>query len=55
MAVSLKQRQKCRIVAPEWMDVERLTEKKQEENESKYFTPMPSNHYLEVSQLLLQW
>ncbi|KAL8603059.1 DNA replication complex GINS protein PSF2 [Nucella lapillus] len=54
MAISLKQRQKCRIIAPEWMDVERLAEKKQEETESKFFTPMPSKHYLEVSQLLLQ-
>ncbi|KAK7498100.1 hypothetical protein BaRGS_00010688 [Batillaria attramentaria] len=54
MACSLKQRQKCRIVPPDWMDVEKLSEKKQEELESKFFTQMPSNHYLEVSQLLLQ-
>ncbi|KAK7113906.1 DNA replication complex GINS protein PSF2-like [Littorina saxatilis] len=54
MACSLKQRQKCRIVAPEWMDVEKLSDKKQEEVDSKFFTPMPSRHYLEVSQLLLQ-
>ncbi|XP_025115508.1 DNA replication complex GINS protein PSF2-like [Pomacea canaliculata] len=54
MACSLKQRQKCRIVQPEWMDVEKLTEKKQEEMDSKFFTQMPSNYYLEISQLVLQ-
>ncbi|XP_048258508.1 DNA replication complex GINS protein PSF2-like [Haliotis rufescens] len=55
MAVNLKQRQKCRILPPEWMDIEKLEEKKQEEIDSKFFTAMPSRFYIEVTQLLLQW
>ncbi|XP_046337681.1 DNA replication complex GINS protein PSF2-like [Haliotis rufescens] len=54
MAVNLKQRQKCRILPPEWMDIEKLEEKKQEEIDSKFFTAMPSRFYIEVTQLLLQ-
>lgn len=37
MAVNLKQRQKCRILTPEWMDVEKLEQKKEEEKDSKYY------------------
>ncbi|ESO82760.1 hypothetical protein LOTGIDRAFT_184530 [Lottia gigantea] len=54
MAVNLKQRHKCRIVPPEWMDVEKLEDKKQEETDSKFFTPMPSKYYMEVTQVLLK-
>jgi len=54
LAVALKQRQKCRIIAPAWMDVERLEANKAAEEESKFFTEMPSNCYREVTQLLLQ-
>jgi len=53
LAVSLKQRQKCRIVAPDWMDIESLETKKSEEQESKFFTEMPSKHYMELTHLLL--
>ncbi|KAI8790869.1 DNA replication complex GINS protein PSF2 [Biomphalaria glabrata] len=55
LAVNLKQRQKCRFVAPDWMDIDVLKEKKQEEADSRFFTPMPSPHYMEITQLLLQW
>ncbi|XP_064611880.1 DNA replication complex GINS protein PSF2-like [Liolophura sinensis] len=54
MAVNLKQRQKCRIRPPEWMDVEKLEEKKQQELEGQFFTEMPCKHYMEVTQLLLK-
>ena len=33
---------------------EKLEEKKQEETDSKFFTEMPSKHYMEVTQLLLK-
>lgn len=36
LAVNLKQRHKCRILTPDWMDVEKLEEKKEEEKNSKY-------------------
>ncbi|ESO07225.1 hypothetical protein HELRODRAFT_76714 [Helobdella robusta] len=55
VAVMLKQRQKCRIIPPTWMDVEILQQKKQEEIDSKFFTEMPSKHYMEVSQLMLKY
>ncbi|XP_059178053.1 DNA replication complex GINS protein PSF2-like [Physella acuta] len=55
LAVNLKQRQKCRFIAPEWMDIEVLKEKKQEEADSRFFTQMPSPFYMEMTQLLLQW
>ncbi|KAK3865181.1 hypothetical protein Pcinc_029193 [Petrolisthes cinctipes] len=53
LGINLRQRGKCRLVAPEWMDVEKLTEKKEEEKQSKVFTQMPCEHYLIVTQLLL--
>lgn len=55
MAVNLKQSQKCRLTPPTWMDVEQLQEKKQEETDSKFFTAMPSPHYMEITQLLLKY
>ncbi|WAR11536.1 PSF2-like protein [Mya arenaria] len=55
MAVNLKQRQKARIRPPEWMDVEKLQEKKQEETDSKFFTEMPCKCYMEMTTLLLKY
>uniref|UniRef100_V5H5P6 DNA replication complex GINS protein PSF2 n=1 Tax=Ixodes ricinus TaxID=34613 RepID=V5H5P6_IXORI len=52
MALNLKQRQKCRIVPPAWLSKEYLENKKQEEIDSPLFTKMPSDHYLEVTQML---
>ncbi|CAH1780401.1 unnamed protein product [Owenia fusiformis] len=54
LAVNLKERQKCRINAPQWMDIEQLEAKKEEETEAQFFTEMPSPHYMEVTQLLLK-
>ncbi|XP_002735099.1 DNA replication complex GINS protein PSF2-like [Saccoglossus kowalevskii] len=54
MAVNLKQRQKCRIQPPDWMDVEILEEKKKEEVGSQVFQPMLNEHYMEVAQLLIK-
>jgi len=54
LAVNLKQRQKCRIVPPDWMDLETLKDKKQEEADSRFFTEMPSPYYMEITQLILQ-
>ncbi|GFO34772.1 DNA replication complex gins protein psf2 [Plakobranchus ocellatus] len=54
LAVNLKQRQKCRVVPPDWMNLEVLQEKKQAEMDSRFFTEMPSPFYIEITQLLLQ-
>ncbi|KAG7166026.1 probable DNA replication complex GINS protein PSF2 [Homarus americanus] len=53
LGMNLRQRGKCRLVIPPWMDAEKLAEKKEEESQSKVFTEMPCEHYLVVAQLLL--
>uniref|UniRef100_UPI00398EF2CC DNA replication complex GINS protein PSF2 n=1 Tax=Pristiophorus japonicus TaxID=55135 RepID=UPI00398EF2CC len=53
LAINLKQRQKCRIIAPDWMDVEKLEHIKEQERKEDTFTPMPSPHYVELTKLLL--
>ncbi|SPP79894.1 probable DNA replication complex GINS protein PSF2 [Drosophila guanche] len=53
MATHLRKQQKCRIVPPEWMDMDTLEEIKEEEKRSKFFTKMPSEHYMVVAQLVM--
>ncbi|KAI4476550.1 hypothetical protein M0802_001910 [Mischocyttarus mexicanus] len=53
LAVNLKQQQRCRIIKPEWMEIESLEEVAETEKFSKLFTKMPSNHYMDEAQLLL--
>jgi len=53
LAVNLKQRQRCRIVCPSWMEVERLEEVRDQERESPIFTQLPANHIFEVANLVL--
>nr|BAC25914.1 unnamed protein product [Mus musculus] len=53
LAINLKQRQKCRLLPPEWMDVEKLEQMRDEERKEETFTPVPSPHYMEITKLLL--
>ncbi|KAL1789373.1 DNA replication complex GINS protein PSF2 [Sigmodon hispidus] len=53
LAVNLKQRQKCRLLPPEWMDVEKLEQMRDQERKEETFTPVPSPHYMEITKLLL--
>ncbi|XP_063684103.1 DNA replication complex GINS protein PSF2-like [Bolinopsis microptera] len=53
LAANLKQRQKCRIITPEWMDVELLKEKKAEELEGHLFSIPLHPHFLELSTIIL--
>ncbi|GLH10456.1 hypothetical protein R5R35_005848 [Gryllus longicercus] len=53
LAMSLKRRQKCRIVPPRWMNVEDLEEVKKQELNERFFTKMPSEHYMVEAHLLL--
>lgn len=53
VAINLKQRRKCRIQPPDWMEVEKLRELKEEEKNAEFFTKIPSKHYMEVASLLL--
>ncbi|XP_054026033.1 DNA replication complex GINS protein PSF2 isoform X2 [Dryobates pubescens] len=55
LAISLKQRQKCRLIPPEWMDVEKLEEIRDQERKENTFTPMPSPYYMELTKLLLNY
>ncbi|XP_043563395.1 DNA replication complex GINS protein PSF2 [Chiloscyllium plagiosum] len=54
LAINLKQRQKCRIVVPDWMDVDKLEQIKEQERKEETFTPMPNPHYMELTKLLLK-
>ncbi|CAG0879285.1 unnamed protein product [Cyprideis torosa] len=53
LAVNLKQRSKATLLPPDWMTIEQLEEFKTKEKESKFFAPVPCEHFLEVSRLLL--
>ncbi|VVC91831.1 probable DNA replication complex GINS protein PSF2 [Leptidea sinapis] len=53
LAVMLKQKQKCRIVPPEWMDMDNLENIKEEEKKSRFFTKMPNEHYMVEAKLIL--
>ncbi|XP_055918949.1 probable DNA replication complex GINS protein PSF2 [Eupeodes corollae] len=53
LAIHLRKQQKCRIVPPMWMDMELLEEIKEEEKRSRFFTKMPSEHYMIEAQLIL--
>ncbi|XP_014231798.1 probable DNA replication complex GINS protein PSF2 [Trichogramma pretiosum] len=53
LALQLKQQQKCRIVAQDWMDAENLNELIEKEKGEKLFTEMPSDHFMDEAQMLL--
>ncbi|KAG0201950.1 DNA replication protein psf2 [Mortierella sp. GBA30] len=53
MAISLKKKQKCNIVAPKWMTVESLQKSLKDEQEQDRFSALPY-HYMEIAQLLLE-
>ncbi|XP_047527972.1 probable DNA replication complex GINS protein PSF2 [Vanessa atalanta] len=53
LAVMLKQKQKCRMVPPDWMDIEVLETIKEEEKISRFFTKMPHEHYMIEAKLIL--
>ncbi|XP_017858984.1 PREDICTED: probable DNA replication complex GINS protein PSF2 [Drosophila arizonae] len=53
LATHLRKQEKCRIVPPEWMELETLEEIKEEEKRSKFFTKMPCEHYMVVAQLVM--
>ncbi|XP_047678638.1 DNA replication complex GINS protein PSF2 isoform X1 [Tachysurus fulvidraco] len=53
LALNLKQRQKCRIVPPEWMDADKLEDIREQERREDAFTPIPSPYYMELTKLLL--
>ncbi|KAG0296343.1 DNA replication protein psf2 [Dissophora globulifera] len=53
MAITLKKKQKCNIVVPQWMTIESLQKSLKEEQEQDRFSALPY-HYMETAQLLLE-
>ena len=53
VAVNLRQRQKCRILQPEWMDLEQLEESKEKEKEDALFTELPNEHIFVAANMIL--
>ncbi|KAI8048120.1 hypothetical protein BDF22DRAFT_747025 [Syncephalis plumigaleata] len=52
MALVLRKRNQCRIVPPDWLTVEFLSKKLEEEQEDAPFSALPLN-YMEIGHLLL--
>ena len=53
LAVNLRQRQRCRLVKPSWMEVDRLEEVRDSEKEEALFTEMPANNIFVMSNIIL--
>ena len=53
IAINLRQRQKCRILQPEWMEIERLEEAKEKEKEEAMFTELPNPRIFVAANLIL--
>jgi len=54
LAINLRQRSKCRVLIPDWMDVNTLQRIKEEEVAAEHFTKMPSEHYLVLGKVLFE-
>ncbi|XP_066933059.1 DNA replication complex GINS protein PSF2-like [Clytia hemisphaerica] len=54
LAVTLKQQNKCKIHCPDWLDVDRLQDFKDAENNEDVFTKPPVPHYKEIASMLLR-
>ncbi|KAL6604973.1 DNA replication complex GINS protein PSF2 [Neocallimastix sp. 'constans'] len=52
LAVTLKNKHKCSIQPPKWLNIEMLKKKKQSEEEKEEYSDLPF-HYLEISTILL--
>uniref|UniRef100_A0A182W8N7 DNA replication complex GINS protein PSF2 n=1 Tax=Anopheles minimus TaxID=112268 RepID=A0A182W8N7_9DIPT len=53
LGIHLRQQQKCRIVAPHWMDIDLLEDIKETEKRVSSFTKMPSPNYMVEAKLIL--
>uniref|UniRef100_A0A182QKS7 DNA replication complex GINS protein PSF2 n=1 Tax=Anopheles farauti TaxID=69004 RepID=A0A182QKS7_9DIPT len=53
LGIHLRQQQKCRIVTPNWMDIDLLEDIKEEEKRVREFTKMPSENYMVEAKLIL--
>ena len=53
LATDLRQRQKCRILQPDWMDIEKLEETKEIELNETLFTELPNPQLFVTANLIL--
>ncbi|KAG0225338.1 DNA replication protein psf2 [Actinomortierella wolfii] len=53
LAITLKKKQKCNIVSPQWMTVESLQKFLKDEQENARFSRVPY-HYMEIARILLE-
>ncbi|KAK6631266.1 hypothetical protein RUM44_005792 [Polyplax serrata] len=53
LASDLRRRQKCRIVPPDWMDIEKLNQLNNEEAGSVKFCKIPSENYFVEAKIIL--
>ncbi|KAI9025827.1 Psf2-domain-containing protein [Phycomyces nitens] len=53
LAILMKKQQKCTIVCPEWLTVECLKDRLEEEENDADFSKLPF-HYMEMAQLILE-
>jgi len=54
LALHLRERLKCRILIPDWLDLANLERIKEDEGKTDVFTQMPSEHYMIIAKLLLE-
>ncbi|KAI8639478.1 DNA replication complex GINS protein PSF2 [Parasitella parasitica] len=53
LALLMKKNDKCSIVCPDWLNVEYLKNRQEEEEKNEEFSKLPF-HYMELSQMLLE-
>ena len=53
LATDLRQRQKCRILQPDWMDIDILEDAKEREKEEALFTELPNPQIFVAANLIL--
>lgn len=53
LAVSFRNRQRCRLVKPGWLEVQRLEEVRDLEKEETFFTEMPASNMFVLANILL--
>ena len=53
LATDLRQRQKCRVLQPEWMVIDILQDTKEQEKERDLFTELPNRQMFVTANLIL--
>ncbi|CAO0803062.1 unnamed protein product [Mucor circinelloides] len=53
LALLMKKNDKCSIVCPDWLNIDYLKKRQEEEEKGEEFSKLPF-HYMEISQMLLE-